>query len=115
MSEKVFMGVYDLSEAKRFEKALAENGVEVEKRTNPQTCTRGCKVTVELWVEEAKLDLVRAFLQQEMSRDLMGHKVDLGALGQVFDASRESAICQACGTTFSSDLNECPDCGLFYG
>ncbi len=27
----------------------------------------------------------------------------------------EAAICPACGTELSDDVDECPDCGLFVG
>jgi ribosomal protein L37E len=112
--ELVCIGVYELSEAKRFGRELDVRQVNWEMKTNDQTCTRGCKVTVELWVSESDLKQVREFMNREMARDLGGHEVNFEAINEVFDPSKGEVVCQACGMKFESKLSECPDCGLCY-
>ena len=117
MSEQltIFLGVFDLAEAKRFRSDLAKYGVEIEFKTNEQTCTRGCKVTVEVWGEDKDLNTFQQYFGSEMQRDLAGHTVNTEALSAVFDPNADKVQCQACASWFAPTEKECPECGLFYG
>lgn len=113
--EGIFLGVMDINEARTHQERLKGSGVVVEFRTNGHTCTTGCKVTVEVWGKEEDSEKIAAYFKDDYLKHVRGHVPDFGALAEVFDPSQETVICQACGTKFSPRLNECPDCGLFYG
>ena len=114
MDEEVFLGVMDLQEAKTHQIKLKSLGLPVELKVNGETCTTGCKVTVEMWglkTDELKL---QEYFHFDFKKNLGHHAVNLEALGSVYDPSLESVLCQACGASFSPSANECPDCGLVY-
>jgi hypothetical protein len=117
--EQLLCGVFPLSEGKRLRFALAELGVELELRTNPETCsTGGCTPTVEVYVPASGADQLRAFLEEEHRRDMggLGELAPVpGAESLVFDREQPQATCPACGTCFDTKLTECPDCGLCFG
>lgn len=112
----VLAGIAELPEAKRLRAALMERGVEVWLVSNPATCSTGkCGSKVELRVLAESLPELKAFLASERERSLEGLGADPRLLEQVYDASAEQATCPACGTTFSTQKQECPDCGLGFG
>jgi len=43
-----------------------------------------------------------------------GHDIDHSILNNVFDSNAQTAVCPCCGTSFSTSLKECPDCGLVF-
>ncbi len=113
-AEKVLLGVMELVDAKRLKERLAEMGVEIELGHNKQTCTRGCKVTVEVWGYPKDLPKIQGVLDEERSKLLEDIDFDPKQGEQVFDPSKETAVCPACGTEFSTELKECPECGLSF-
>ena len=113
-AEKVMMGIMELVDAKRLKEKLAETGVEIELGHNKETCTKGCKVTVEVWADPAHLPKIQEVLREERSKLLDDLDVDPDLANQVFDPNEESAVCPACGTKFSTKLKECPECRLVF-
>ena len=112
--ESIFLGVMELQEAKNHQFKLKSLGVDIIFKVNPQTCTTGCKVTVEVWADEADAGILKTHFQNDYLKNVKGHEPNLDNLTQVFDPLATEVICQACGTTFSPTTNECPDCGLNY-
>lgn len=113
--EYLKIAILPLAEAKHIESQLREKGVEARLDHNEATCRRGCTVTVELWAKEADLPAVKQVFDEGFAKLLEGHEVDLALLNQVFDPSKESAQCPACGFEFSTSELSCPDCGLNLG
>ncbi|MFW5887300.1 MAG: hypothetical protein ACOCUH_00725 [Bacteriovoracia bacterium] len=111
----IFLGVFEMSDAKRLQNIAADSQIQLELRSNPQTCTRGCKVTVELWGEEKDLKFLSDLFRKEQLRDLPNAEINFEALDSVYDPNAQEVTCQACGHKFSPDKTECPDCGLVYG
>ena len=111
----LFLGVMELQEAKNHQLSLRHRGVALEFRTNGKTCTTGCKVKVEVWARAVDSDQIQDYFKADYLRHLKGHVPDFEALSAVFDPSALEVVCQACGTKFSPQLKECPDCGLVYG
>lgn len=109
------IAILPLVEAKSAEAGLKEKGIDIRLDHNEQTCRRGCSVTVEMWAKEVDLPAIRDYFTANFLNSLEGHEVDLKQLDQVFDPSKEKAICPACGFEFSTDKSECPDCGLGMG
>ena len=112
--EQIFLGVMALQEAKNHQLKLKSQGVELILKVNDQTCTTGCKVTVEVWASEADSEIVKIHFKDDYLKHVRGHEPNLEHLSQVFDPSASEVTCQACGTKFSPTVNECPDCGLMY-
>jgi hypothetical protein len=114
-TNEVLLGVIDLSEAKRIRSILEDRGVQLRLHSNPDTCASGaCRPTVEVFVAEIDVPKVRELFQQEQARSLEGLEVDLARTQEVFDPEKATARCPACGTEFSTQLKECPDCGLVF-
>jgi len=113
-AEKVMLGIMELVDAKRLKEKLAETGVEIDLGHNKQTCTRGCKVTVEVWGYPQDLPKIQEVLREEQSKLLEDLDFDPKRSDQVFDPSKKTAVCPACGTEFSTELTECPECGLVF-
>jgi hypothetical protein len=115
-SEYVLLGTIDYTEAKRLKSALEERGVILKLVSNPQTCgTGGCAPKLEVFVKESDTPRVKEFMIEEHNRSLGDLTHEAGLMDEVFDSEKESARCPACGTEFSTRLNECPDCGLCFG
>lgn len=112
--DNLFLGVMELQEAKNHELGLKSQGVDLILKVNPQTCTTGCKVTVEVWCGPTHAEAVQKYFQNDYLKHVRGHVPDFAQLAQVFDPSLSEVICQACGSKFSPLVNECPDCGLVY-
>jgi len=113
-TEKVRLGVMPLVEAKRLKETLAELGMEIELGHNEETCTRGCRVTVEIWAEPRHIPKIQEVLKAESSKIYEGLDFDPKQVDQVFDPGKETAVCPACGTQFSTKSDECPECGLAF-
>ena len=112
--EKAMLGIMELNDAKRLKAKLAEMGVEIELGHNKETCTKGCKVTVEVWSDPKHLPKIQEVLNEERSKLMDDLDVDPELHNQVFDPNAETAICPACGTKFSTESAECPECGLVF-
>ncbi|MES2526202.1 MAG: hypothetical protein V4598_03920 [Bdellovibrionota bacterium] len=113
--EGVFLGVMEINEAKTHQLKLSAMGVSVELKTNGHTCTTGCKVTVEVWGKNTDEEKLSQYFRDDYQKHVRGHEPVYEHLAEVFDPAKEVVICQACGTSFSPCLAECPDCGLYYG
>jgi len=114
VDENVFIGVMDLQEAKTHQIKLKDKGIEVNFKTNGETCTTGCKVTVEVWGNEKDLITLQSYFRDQFLRNVQGHVPNFDHLAQVYDPGASEVICQACGMRFSPAAKECPDCGLVY-
>lgn len=112
--ENIFLGVMDLQEAKNHQLTLKNKGVVLTLKVNDQTCTTGCKVTVEVWGNENDKDVIMSHFQSDYLKHVKGHVPNFEHLSAVFDPTASEVICQACGTKFTPTLQECPDCGLVY-
>lgn len=112
--EKVMLGIMELVDAKRLKEKLAEMGVAIELGHNSETCTKGCKVTVEVWADQKDIPNIQEVLRSERAKLLDDLDVDPDLANQVFDPSQDSAVCPACGAKFSTELKECPECGLVF-
>ncbi|MFP5384920.1 MAG: hypothetical protein ACLGHN_02490 [Bacteriovoracia bacterium] len=113
--EELFFGVMELQEAKNHQHRLKQSGVELVLKTNAQTCTTGCKVTVEVWGLEKDRELLIRHFQSDYLKHVKGHEPVFEHLSAVYDPNASEVTCQACGMKFSPALSECPDCGLVYG
>jgi hypothetical protein len=112
--EKALMGIMELVEAKRLKEKLRNAGVDIELGHNKETCTKGCKVTVEVWSRKEDLPKIQEVLDEEKAKLLSGLDIDPEHENQIFDPEKDSAVCPACGEKFSTKLSECPDCGLAF-
>ena len=112
--EDFFIAVMELQEAKNHQLALGREGVELIFKTNGHTCTTGCKVTVEVWGNEADAAKIQRHFQSDYLKHVKGHEPDFAHLSAVFDPTAAEVTCQACGAKFTPSGNECPDCGLVY-
>ena len=112
MENLIHLGVMDLNEAKHLKERLLKEGIELILNHDGATCTRGCRVTVELSVLEKDFEKVSHFMAQDYLKNLEGHDYNLELLDNVFDPNSEWAICPACGTKFSTGLSICPECEL---
>ncbi len=112
--EDVFIGVMDLQEAKTHQYRLKGEGITLMLKTNGETCTTGCKVTVEVWGSGEDQDKLAAYFKGEYMKNVKGHEPNFELLAQVYDPTAAEVICQACGAKFTPTLKECPDCGLCY-
>jgi hypothetical protein len=112
--EGVFIGVMDWNEAKIHQVRLKDKNIYLELKSNPSTCTTGCKVTVEVWGRAEDITHLQSYFHDHFLKNVQGHVPNFDHLSEVFDSSKESVTCQACGAKFSPSKNECPDCGLVY-
>lgn len=112
---ELFLGVMDLQEAKNHQYKMKALGVEILLKSNPETCSSGsCKVTVEVWGNEADQEELLKHFQNDYLKHVKGHEPNFEHLSAVFDPTALEVICQACGTKFTPTTSECPDCGLVY-
>lgn len=65
-------------------------------------------------IRKADLEAAQAVLAREHLRATGLHERDLAAANAVFDAAADSALCPACGCTFPTSRNDCPECGLCF-
>ncbi len=80
------------------------------------SCRSGCcgGPSLTLQVRAADLEDVQAFLVQDHIRSTALHDHDIATAGAVFDTAAEIAVCPACGCSFPTSQNSCPDCGLCF-
>ena len=83
-----------------------------EEGTCRSSCCGGPSLTVQ--VRAADLEDAQAFLVQDHIRSTALNEHDLSAAGVVFDTAADSAVCPACGCSFPTSQNACPDCGLCF-
>jgi rRNA maturation endonuclease Nob1 len=68
-----------------------------------------------VWANQSDLRKIEEILNKNNSKKLAGLTFDTEQINQVFDTSKKTATCPACGTTFPTTDSECPDCGLIFG
>jgi uncharacterized OB-fold protein len=114
--EKELIGIIDLNEAKELAVKLAEKEIYIEMKHNEKTCVKGCAVKVEIWAEHDDIPAIAETIRDEKMKvlDNEGLDIDKSLLDHVFDDEAKTAICPACGTSFSTELKECPECGLVF-
>lgn len=113
-AESILLGVFEISEAKSIKRELSERGIKTDLAANDQTCTKGCKVTVELWGHKSDEEQLIAYFHSMQKKNFEGLEINIDHINQVFDENAKEVICQACGAKFSPTCKECPDCGLVY-
>jgi len=114
--ERILIGILELSEAKDLSDKLEPKGVYIAIKHNEQTCTKGCVVKVEVWAQESDIPVIAETIKEEKMKiiDNEGLDIDKSLLEQVFDDEATTAVCPACGASFSTDNKECPECGLVF-
>ncbi len=112
---EVFLGVMDIQEAKNHQYKMKALGVALNIKSNGETCTTGCKVTVELWGFEKDAPTLQTYFKDEYLKHVAGHVPNFENMQAVYDPTAAEVICQACGMKFRPTATECPDCGLVYG
>ena len=73
--DELFFGVMGLQEAKNHQYALKEKGIEIILKTNEQTCTTGCKVTVEVWGREQDKEALLQHFQNDFFKHVKWYYV----------------------------------------
>lgn len=115
-NDGILLGTLDLQEAKRIKSALSEKHVQLKIVAADEDCSSSkCSPKVQVYVRESDIETVKLFFEKERNRNFSGLDVKPELVNQVFDSEKESAVCPACGTSFSTKLSECPDCGLGFG
>lgn len=109
------IAVMPLQEAKTLKEQLAAQGIEIELNHSKQTCTSGCTVTVEVHANGFDIPNIIKFMDDEFKSLIESGDFNLENLNQTFDPNQETATCPACSFQFSTQLSECPDCGLAFG
>lgn len=110
--EPVRLAILPLQDAKNLQNELRQQGVELILNHNEQTCKRGCAVTVEVLGYEKDFEIISKTYTASYQKLFADQKVNWEIHNAVFDTSKETGICPACGFEFSTSNAECPDCGL---
>jgi len=115
-NEKILIGVIEVNEAKRLKEKLSSRGVSIDLIHDDETCKKSYQSKVEVWVNSDSMETVQKMIHEENMHMIMSEGVDVNPdqLNQVFDSEAETAVCPACGTSFSTKLTECPECGLVF-
>jgi hypothetical protein len=113
--DTVRLAVLPLQDAKNLQEDLRKKGIELILNHSSQTCTRGCAVTVEVLGHQKDIEIIAQTYQENFKKLTEGHSVNWDVANAVFDPAKQSALCPACGTEFSTSLTECPECGLVLG
>lgn len=100
---------FPIHEAKRIQHLLRDS-IAIELRHDDKTCSSGCTVTVEVWVEDVDTEKFFEFVQAEEKALL--DDVNWDAAEAEIDLNAETAICPACTSEFSPKTGECSTCGL---
>ncbi|MEI6093814.1 MAG: hypothetical protein WCQ47_09100 [bacterium] len=113
---KVLIGIIEINEAKRLKEKLFNKGIDLDLIHNDQTCKKSYQTKIEVWVDSESIEAVQQIIHEENMHFIMSEGVDVNTdqLNQVFDTEADTTVCPACGTTFSTKLKECPDCGLVF-
>ena len=107
------LGIMGLADADRLGYMMKDKGVTIEKLFNKATCSSGsCGASVEVWYYKEDKQLVLRTLEEHRELQLSHLGVESDIESSVYDPSKETAICPACGHEFSTTNTECPDCGL---
>lgn len=79
-------------------------------------CNKGCcpsSFYLQVRREDAQDALELVNRQFVMATDIQNH--DLSLVDSVYNQDASEAVCPACGFTFQTNTDTCPDCGLCFG
>ena len=105
------------AEVKQIEQLLTQENIVSLITDDGQSCGEGC-CTGSFLLSVHRGDAMDALkiIEQEYDRTtgLSDHDHNQSIAEAVFDPTAQVATCPACGTTFSPDNPECPECGLCF-
>ena len=111
---KTLLGVIPAMDADILTSQLAKVGIDILTIFNHSTCKTGCSPSKEIWARPEDVTSIQHFMEDRHLRALKDLGADLDQIHQVFDPSKPTAICPACGVTFGTDLMQCPECELVF-
>ena len=112
---KILIGTAPYSEAQALKRKLEVHAISVVLTHNQATCGGGCSVKLEIWSHADDVVAITKILAAERHNELAMMGYDPKLATEVFDTSRAEATCPCCGTSFATQLSECPECGLCFG
>lgn len=102
-------------EIKQIQALLARLGFPTLIASDSQSCGKGCCGTdVILRARRTDTEEIFAIFQREYIEATALHDHDISLTGSVFNPAEGQATCPACGHSFSTQSNTCPDCGLCF-
>lgn len=114
--EMELLGQAEVTEAEKLKRTFVGLGITLQLAHNPGTCSSGgCRLTVEVWARRADLPAIQKVFADQRAKLMDGLDFDPQVINQVYDVSKDQAVCPACGTSFATSLRECPECGLVFG
>lgn len=105
-----------LAEIKRIERMLAAENIGSLVTGDEQSCNKGCCPS-NFYLQVRREDASDAFMviqKDHRSQTALDHH-DHGCAEGVFDQDAGTAVCPACGFSFTTNQTTCPDCGLCFG
>jgi hypothetical protein len=111
---KQLLGVIPANEADILQSKLSRAGVEIVTIFNHSSCKTGCSPSKEIWAHPLDVKFIQEHIQELHFKSLVEMGADIGQINQVFDTSKETALCPACGFEFSTTLTVCPECELVF-
>jgi hypothetical protein len=112
--QKTLLGILPAMDADVLASQLSKEGVAITTMFNHSSCNGGCAPSKEIWVHPADVVFIQQFMVDRHMRVLQEMGADLDQVNQVFDPSKPTAVCPACGTTFSTHQTQCPECDLVF-
>ncbi|MEN8190558.1 MAG: hypothetical protein ABFS19_11990 [Thermodesulfobacteriota bacterium] len=104
-----------VSEMKQMQGLLAERRIPSIISGDKSGCGKGCcgsEVYLQIRIADSQAALEVLAAEFHATTRLADH--DLTNIDQVFDTGVRSATCPACGHTFKTNNEACPDCGLAF-
>lgn len=79
-------------------------------------CGQGCCAT-NFYLKVRREDAMEAFaiIEKQFAKATGINDFDLSNTDSVYNPDAGMAVCPACGFTFQTNTNTCPDCGLCFG
>ena len=115
MNDKmVKIGIMPIAQADRLKSITRESQLDIETFHNASTCQSGCNTTVEVWAFPNDIDQISFIWKKDQEKNYSGLEFNPQAINNVYDADKETAVCPACETEFSTTQKECPECGLCF-
>lgn len=112
---KTLLGQLAARDAEILQARLNKHGIDVVAIFSHSTCKTGCTPSKEIWAHPEDVAAIQTIMMNERLAALKDLGADLNLINEVFDPTKESAICPACGTNFETSRTDCPDCGLVLG
>lgn len=102
-------------EIKQVQALLARQGFPTQVVSDSQSCGKGCCGTdVLLRARRIDLEEIYAIFQREHIAATALHEHDLSHADAVFNPAAGEATCPACGHSFPTKGESCPECGLCF-